>query len=328
MQKRLIAAMQSIPGVARVGSVNEYPPLVYTAAFRANIFKENATDLRPASAAARPFRYDISPDYFAAAGTSMLSGRDLTWHDDKGDPAVAVVNRQFAVTMFGSVNATLGRYYKVQDGTRVQIVGVVEDGKYLGLTDGEEPAMFLSSLQSPAMQISLVVRSPRDPQQLTAAIRGKLRGIDSGMLVQVDSWNNFLNVVLFPARAATMTLGVLGIMGAMLSVTGIFGMAAYSVSRRMRELGIRIALGAQRKEVLEAALGRAIRLLAVGSLAGLILGILASRVLANIVYQATSRDPLVLGGVVLAMAILGLLATWIPAQRALSLDPLVLLRDE
>ena len=328
MQKRLIAAMQSIPGVQRVGSVNDYPPLVYTAAFRANIFNENATDLRPASAAARPFRYDISPDYFAAAGTGFLSGRDLTWHDDKGDPAVAVVNRQFAVTMFGSVDATLGRYYKLQDGTRVQIVGVVEDGKYLSLTDGDAPAMFLSSLQWPATQISLVVRSPRDPQQLTAAIRGKLRGIDSGMLAQVDTWNNFLDVVLFPARAATMTLGVLGIMGAMLSITGIFGMAAYSVSRRMRELGIRIALGAQRKEVLEAALGRAIRLLAVGSLAGLILGILASRVLANIVYQATSRDPLVLAGVVLAMALLGLIATWIPAQRALSLDPLVLLREE
>jgi ABC-type antimicrobial peptide transport system permease subunit len=117
-------------------------------------------------------------------------------------------------------------------------------------------------------------------------------------------------------------------MGAMLSITGIFGMAAWSVSRRMRELGIRIALGAQRREVLEAALGRALRLLAIGSLAGLILGILASRVLASIVYQATSRDPLVLAGVVLAMALLGLIATWIPAQRALSLDPLVLLRDE
>jgi ABC-type antimicrobial peptide transport system permease subunit len=93
-------------------------------------------------------------------------------------------------------------------------------------------------------------------------------------------------------------------------------------------LGIRIALGAQRKEVLQAALGRAVKLLAFGSAAGLVLGILASRVLAFIVYQATPRDPLVLAGVVLAMALLGLVATWIPAQRALSVDPLVLLRDE
>ena len=133
---------------------------------------------------------------------------------------------------------------------------------------------------------------------------------------------------LFASRMATLSLGVLGLMGAMLSVTGIFGMAAYSVSKRLRELGIRIALGAQRKEILQAALGRAFKLLAIGSAAGLLLGILASRVLASIVYQATPRDPLVLAGVVLAMLLLGLVATWIPAQRALSIDPLILLREE
>jgi ABC-type antimicrobial peptide transport system permease subunit len=100
------------------------------------------------------------------------------------------------------------------------------------------------------------------------------------------------------------------------------------VSRRLRELGIRIALGAQRKEVLQAALGRAFKLLTFGSAAGLLLGMLAARVLAFIVYQATPRDPVVLAGVVLAMLLLGLLATWIPAQRALSIDPLILLRED
>ena len=114
----------------------------------------------------------------------------------------------------------------------------------------------------------------------------------------------------------------------MLAVTGIFGMAAYSVSKRLRELGIRVALGAQRREVLYAALARPLRLLAIGSAAGLALGLLATRVLAFIVYQATPRDPLVLCGVVLAMLLLGLVATWIPAQRALSVDPLILLREE
>jgi ABC-type antimicrobial peptide transport system permease subunit len=120
----------------------------------------------------------------------------------------------------------------------------------------------------------------------------------------------------------------MGAMGAMLAITGVFGMAAYSVSKRLRELGIRVALGAQRKEVLQAALGRAFKLLAYGSAAGLLLGILATRVLAFIVYQATPRDPLVLAGVVLAMALLGLVATWIPARRALSVDPMILLREE
>ena len=127
---------------------------------------------------------------------------------------------------------------------------------------------------------------------------------------------------------ATLALGVMGLMGAMLAITGIFGMAAYSVSKRLRELGIRIALGAQRKQVLQSALGRAFRLLAIGSLAGLVLGLLASRVLALVVDQATPRDPLVLAGVIAAMALLGLLATWIPARRALTVNPLVLLHDE
>jgi ABC-type antimicrobial peptide transport system permease subunit len=105
-------------------------------------------------------------------------------------------------------------------------------------------------------------------------------------------------------------------------------MAAFSVSRRMRELGIRVALGAQRQEVLWAALGRAFRLLAFGSAAGLGIGILLTRVLASIVFQATPRDPVVLVGVVLAMLLLGLAATWVPAHRALSLDPIKMLRED
>jgi predicted permease len=328
MQRRMLDAMQTIPGVERVGLVNNYPPLVYAAGNRANVFKEESTDLRQSNAAAMPYRYDISPGYFDAAGTSLLAGRPFSWHDDKNAPPVAVVNREFAGKMFGSVTNAVGRDYKLQDGTRVQVVGVVEDGKYLSLTEDQQPAMFLPFLQSPSSAAYLVVRSTRDPQQLAAAMRGKLRELDAGLPVDTETWNGLLEVVLFPSRVATVSLGVLGMMGAMLSITGIFGMAAYSVSKRLRELGIRVALGAQRKEVLQAALGRPLKLLAFGSAAGLLLGILATRVLALIVYQATPRDPLVLVGVVLAMLSLGLLATWIPAQRALSVDPLIMLREE
>lgn len=114
----------------------------------------------------------------------------------------------------------------------------------------------------------------------------------------------------------------------MLAITGIFGLGAYTVSKRLRELGIRITLGAQRREVLQAALGRVFRLLAIGSAAGLLLGLTATRVLAYIVYEATPRDPYVLAGVVAAMAIVGILAAWIPAMRALRADPLILLRED
>jgi ABC-type antimicrobial peptide transport system permease subunit len=208
------------------------------------------------------------------------------------------------------------------------VVGVVEDGKYQTLTEDQKPAMFLPFQMVPVSQAYLVVRSSRDPTELSAAMRNKIRELDAGLPVDTQTWNKLLETVLFPSRVATMALGVMGGMGAMLSITGIFGMAAYSVSKRLRELGIRIALGAKRREVLKAALGRPFRLLAIGSATGLVLGLLATRVLAFIVYQATPRDPLVLAGVVLAMGLLGLLATWIPAQRALSVNPMILLREE
>ncbi len=328
MQKRMIDAMASISGVTSVGLVN-VPPLHAACCNESNIFSDKTTDLRPSNAAARAITFSISPEYLHTAGTPLLAGRDLTWNDDKNAPHVAVVNRLFASRMFGSATNALGWYFKMEDGTRVQVVGIAEDGKYSpNITEEPRPAMFVPILQSPSNETWLVVRSSGGSRQLAGAIRTKLRELDSGLPAFVQPWNEGMDGALFASRMAAAALGVMGVMGAMLAVTGIFGMAAYAVSKRLRELGIRVALGAQRKEVLQAALGRALRLLAFGSAAGLLLGILASRVLASIVYEATPRDPLVLAGVVMAMALLGLVATWIPARRALSVDPMILLREQ
>jgi ABC-type antimicrobial peptide transport system permease subunit len=210
----------------------------------------------------------------------------------------------------------------------VQVVGVVEDGKYKTLSEDPQPAMFLPILQSPRTDTWLIVRSNRSPQDLAPALERTLHGLDPGLSFTINTWSRELGTALFAARAASLALGVLGGLGAMLAVTGIFGMAAYSVSKRLRELGIRIALGAQRREVLGAALGRVFQLLTFGSAAGLLLGVGATKLLSYIVYQATPRDPVVLGGVILTMLLLGLVAAWIPAQRALGADPLTLLREE
>ena len=327
MQKRMIDAMESIPSVTSVGLVDA-APLAGGGNPSSNVFTDETTDLRPSNAAAEALIFNVSPDYFRAAGTALLTGRTFAWHDDKDAPRVAVVNREFVGRLFGGATNAAGRYFKTPDGTRVQVVGIVEDGKYNSLTENPRPVMFLPILQSPSSSTWLVIRSSRDPQQLALAMRNKLRDLDAGLPFFIQTWNRGLNTVLFPARMATLSLGVLGVMGAMLSITGIFGMAAYSVSKRLRELGIRMALGAQRREVLQAALGRAFKLLTLGSAAGLLLGILASRVLALIVYQATPRDPLVLACVVLAMLSLGLMAIWVPAERALSIEPPILLREE
>ncbi|MBZ5724295.1 MAG: ABC transporter permease [Acidobacteriia bacterium] len=328
MQKRMIGAMETIPGVTSVGLI-DLPPLASAGDTNPSpVFTGETTDLSPANAAAISATYSVSPEYFRAAGTSILAGRSFTWHDDKNAPRVAVINQEFARKILGSVTNATGRYYKLQDGTRVQVAGMVENGKYGAITEDPLPAMFFPMLQSPSRGTTLVVRSNHDPRQLAAAMRAKLRELDGELPPYIETWSQGMAPVLFASRMATISLGVLGAMGALLAVTGIFGMSAYSLSRRLKELGIRMALGAQRKEVLSAALGRAFKLLAGGSAAGLLLGILASQVLASIVYTATPRDPMVLAGTVLAMALLGLAATWIPARRALSLDPLTLLREE
>jgi predicted permease len=331
MQKRMIEALEALPGVESVG-LTDALPLSISGEGDSIVFTDNTADLRPSKAVADALIYNVSPEYFRAAGTALLSGRTFTSHDDKSSTRVAVVNGEFARRLFGSAANAIGRSYKMRDGTRIQVVGLAEDGKYRSMTEDPMPVMFLPILQSPSSSTMLVVRSRRGwndaPQLLGAAMRSTLQQLDTGLPLSIETRDRALEAILFGPRMATVSLGVLGMMGAMLSITGIFGMAAYSVSKRLKEFGIRVALGAQRKEVLQAALGRAFRLLAIGSVAGLLLGILAARVLAFIVYQATPRDPLILAGAVGAMSLLGLVATWIPAQRALSVNPLVLLREE
>jgi len=141
------------------------------------------------------------------------------------------------------------------------------------------------------------------------------------------SWADAVDLRMLPARVAAVVLGVMGLLAAMLAVTGVFGMASYSVSKRMKEHGIRIALGAPRVQVMRSSLERPLLLLVGGSGIGLVAGLLTSSLLSQLVVIATPRDPLVLAGVVCAMTFLGLLATWIPARRALAIDPARLLRE-
>ena len=301
MQRRMLDAVANMPGVTAAGFADRVPlDLDWN---DTTVFTDSTTDYRPSNAAAEASAYNVSPGYFRAAATTLLAGRSFTWDDGPKAPRVAVVNR-------------------------VEVIGVVEDGKYKTLAESQPPALFLPILQSPSSRTCLIVRSDLDPGALANALQQTLRSLDAGLPFTINTWHQELDTALFAPRAASLALGVLGGLGAMLAVTGIFGMAAHSVGKRLRELGIRIALGAQRGEVLRAVLGRVFRLLAFGSAAGLLLGLAATKVLSFIVYQASPRDPGVLAAVVLTMLLLGLVAAWIPAQRALGADPLILLREE
>jgi ABC-type antimicrobial peptide transport system permease subunit len=326
MQRRMLDATKAIPGAASVGYVDHLP--LGLGGGDSYVYTDSTTDFRPTNVAADAMNYNISPGYLEAAGTTLLTGRDLTFADDDKAPKAALVNRQFAVKVFGSVQKAIGGHFKFDGGVRAEVVGVVEDGKYRTLTEDRQPAMFFSFLQQQSSSTLLLVRSGRDPGEISSALARTMHGLDAGLPFFVRTWNHEMSWALFAARIATAALGVLGLLGAMLAVTGIFGMASYTVSKRLRELGIRMALGARRKQVLRAALGRAFVLLSVGSVTGMVLGILTSKVLSYIVYQAAPKDPLVLGGVVLTMLLLGLAAASIPAQKALAVNPMILMREE
>jgi predicted permease len=324
IQKKMLDEARRISGVTAVGIVNETP--LGTGGSSTSVFRMGTTDFRQSNSAFGAKYFSISPGYLDAAGTRLLSGRDFTWHDDDKAPHIAIVNEVFAHSMFGDESA-LGRSFLTGQ-TPCEIVGVVEDGKYDSLTEPPWPAMFFPLKQTPDSDTSLLVRSQLPPSDIVPALRQVLAQIDPALPFVIHTWPDALAFVLFPARIATAIIGVMGLFAAMLAVTGVFGMAMYSVSKRSKEFGIRVALGAQSAQLIRVALGRPIVILLSGSVAGLLLGILASQLLSHIVYQATPYDPVVLIAVMMTMALLGLLATWMPAQRTLNVHPARLLREE
>jgi predicted permease len=336
LQHHAVDAVQALPGVVDAGFTNTVPLAVGSS--DSSVYPDGTTDFRVSNAVAEATYYDVSPSYLGAAKTKLLAGRDFTWHDDAKAPHVAIVNESFAHRVFGTRQGlgaggrgnsadAIGRYF--MSSGRWQVIGVVEDGKYTSLTEDAAAAMFFPVAQQTNASTVMIVRGRvGDDPALASQVRRALLSVDPNMPVSLSGWSEAMGMALFPSVAATAALGVMGALAAMLAVTGIFGMASYSVSKRLRELGLRVALGAQRKEVLAAALGRPARLLVFGSLAGLVLGAAASRLLAHVVYGASPQDPAVLAGVVASMALLALGATWLPARRALRVDPARLLREE
>jgi predicted permease len=322
--KAMIDALRSIPGVTAAGTLSKLP---FTGGVRGiPVFPPGTTEFTLNNSVLAPYGLTLSPGYLEAAGTRLLSGRDVSWRDTTKTPYVAVVNATFARKMWGDTPA-IGQSFIVLGHLR-EVVGVIEDAKYNEIAESPLPAFYLPLSQNEQANTIFVVRSDRAQNEMAAALERTLGALEPNASTKVQSWPDAMGGALFPARAATVSLGVVGLLAAMLSVTGIFGMAAYNVSRRMKELGIRMALGARTKHVMSAAVGRPIVLLGIGSLVGLLFGVFASRLLGQIVYQANPRDPVVVIGAVLTMALLGLVASALPALRALAVDPSRLMREE
>ena len=327
VMKRMLDSVAAIPGVTSAAVSDGVP---FSGRGGWFVYHIETTEFLPAHMAFGTGSYLISPGYLHTAETRLLQGRDFTWHDDGNSPRVAIVNQTFARMLYGNTPA-VGQRFALWATAKYEVVGVVEDGKYYSVSEDAQPVMFLPLAQGVGEVMStnatLLVRSALPPDQITSALQRTLTQVEPGAPFKIAPWSDAIDISMIPTRAATAVLGIMGLLAAMLAVTGVFGMASYSVSKRMREHGIRVALGAQPIQIVRATLGKPILLLLSGSALGLIAGVLSAQLLAHLVSFATPRDPLVLGGVLVTMTLLGVVATWIPARRALSIDPVRLLRE-
>ena len=325
-QRQILEKVSQIPGVEAAGYANTTPLSFEQAAM--DVFSQQSSDFRPSNKAFDTYFYDVSPGYLTASGTPLLAGRDVSFSDTAKTPAVAIVNQEFARRLFHSEHA-VGRYFKNRSGVSIQIVGIIADGKHFTLSEDPAAAAFFPISQKGDTKTSLIVRTQRDTGDMVASTREVLRDLDPGVAIQESGpWNSQLTLSFFPIQVATVALGLFGAFGLLLSIAGTFGLASYTVSKRLRELSIRVALGAQAKQILSAALGRMLILLGSGSVVGILLGVAASRLLSAIVYQASAKDPFVLAAVALTLLLTGSLSVAGPVRRVLDVDPANLLREQ
>lgn len=270
---------------------------------------------------------NVGPGYFAALGISLRAGRDLTTADRDGAPPVLVINETLARRYFSDRSAVGGRI-KV-NGVWREVVGVAADSAFLRLGEKPAPLFYLPALQAYRMPVTLVVRTTGESAAAVPAVRELLRRMDPGLdVLGIETMEDRLSESLFSQRVASSLLGVLGFAALLLSAVGLYGMIAWAVAQRTREIGVRMALGAVSGDVTRDVVGRGLRLLALGAAPGLVLALLGSRLLRSQLPGVSPSDPATYVAVLALLLSVALLAAWLPARRAASIDPASVLRGD
>jgi len=269
----------------------------------------------------------VAEGYLETMGIELLEGRTYTRADDAEAPPVIIVNKRFADRFWPNESA-IGQVV-VTAGEDREVIGVVETGKYSSL--GEAPAefMYLSYHARYRSDMTLVARTPGDPQTVLAAMRNIVRNADADMpLYDVRSMEDHMGIALLPARLGGSVLGIFGVLGLLLAGVGIYGVMAYSVSQRSRELGIRVALGASRESVLKLVVGEGMKLALVGTLIGLVGAFGAAQLVSGLLYNVQALDPVAFVAVPLLLISVAAFAVYIPARRAARVDPIRAMKSD
>lgn len=325
-QHRLLDQVRAIPGIESAALV-DWLPLSLNSSSDA-VYVEGEPIPKPAEA---PIAYDfsVSPDYFRAMQTKLLSGREFDARDKQDGTRVAVVNKAFVDRLMHGQDPIGKRFRTSPDGKPIQIVGVAEDGKYFSLAERREAAWWGPLEIWYSANAALVARTNLNPNQALRLIQDAAKDLDPALpLYSPGTLVQHLDLPLFPARMAASALGAFGVLALILAATGIYGVMAYAISRRTREIGIRMAIGASQGQVLAIVARRAVLLIGSGTVVGLGLAMAAGRFLQQILYGVQPTDPLTLAIVLLMMLVIASVACWIPARRAIRINPVTALRQE
>jgi predicted permease len=325
-QKRLLERVRALPGVQAAG-IADLPPVDLHFS-RTQVYLEGRAPERNARVPVAMYNR-VTPGYFQAMGTRLLQGRDFSEQDEAQAPRVAVINETFARRLFPGENP-IGKQFSMGNpaAAKIEVIGVVEDGKYAGLNEDPKPFAARPLWQSEIGATSVIVRTTGDLPAVSAAVRREVQQLDPHLPVASTTLVEKLSLPLLPVRIVTSILSGFGLLALALAAIGIYGVMSYAVTQRTHEIGVRMALGAQPSDVLKLVVGQGMALTCLGVVLGLGAALGLTRLLKSLLFGVSATDPLIFGGIALLLLLVTFVACYLPARRAAAVDPLTALRHE
>jgi putative ABC transport system permease protein len=277
----------------------------------------------------------VTPGFLKTLGISLVRGRDFTEHDTEATPRVALINEIVARRLWAGEDAigkrllikTLGS--KSANGQLVEVVGIVKETKVKSLNESPSGYLYLPFEQFYSARMQLIVSGRDNPAYWLERLKKLVHELDPHLaIIQRKTMSEHVGLLLYPIRISAALSAGFGFLGLLLASLGIYGVIAYSVAQRTRELGIRMALGARRADVLRLVVAEGLKVVAIGSVIGLLLAVATTRLLSSLLFGVSATDPVAFVGMPVIAGGVALLACYLPARRAIKVDPMVALRYE